>query len=184
MPSQFGQDQFLLNVFEKKSGVFLDIGASAPSLWSNTDRLEEHGWTGACFDNRVWNYRTRSAAFKIEDVTLKSYSQWWDDLKRHARFGYFDYLSLDVDDNTNAALSTLPFHLFKFRVIQVEHDYYRVGSWLRDFQRTYLKLLGYQLVRPDVCFAPGHPFEDWWALPEMGIEPKRGNLLVEEACEL
>lgn len=184
MSSQFGQDEFLLNVFKDKEGVFLDIGSSSPSMWSNTKRLEEQGWTGCCFDMQVWNYQNRKASFQIGDVTLKSYDQWWNDLKRHAVLGYFDYLSLDVDNNTNAALSTLPFHLFKFKVIQIEHDYYRVGSWLRDFQRTYLNLLGYKLVRPNVCFAPDHPFEDWWALPEMQIEPKPENLSVEEACKL
>jgi FkbM family methyltransferase len=45
--SQHGEDDFILNYFERKqAGFYVDIGASHPFRLSNTYLLYQHGWRG------------------------------------------------------------------------------------------------------------------------------------------
>ena len=45
--SQFGEDQFLAELFaDKPSGFYVDVGAFHPFRWSNTCLLYQRGWTG------------------------------------------------------------------------------------------------------------------------------------------
>merc|ERR1719408_983873 len=62
--SDEGQDEWVLeNSMQKdakKAGTFLDIGARDGDFFSNTRRLEQHGWTGTC----VEPFPTRFSDFK------------------------------------------------------------------------------------------------------------------------
>jgi FkbM family methyltransferase len=48
MPSEYGQDQWVIGLTEGKKGFFLDTGAGHPVDGSNTDVLEKAGWDGIC----------------------------------------------------------------------------------------------------------------------------------------
>ncbi len=48
--SQFGQDVFVNNFFNKKDGIFVDVGANYPVNGSNTYLLEQNGWTGLAIE--------------------------------------------------------------------------------------------------------------------------------------
>ena len=57
---------------------------------------------------------------------------------------------------------SIPLDKFRFASITFEHDRYSQGNSVRNLQRQHLRKLGYVLVRGDVTWKPGHPFEDWW----------------------
>ena len=44
--SQFGEDKLIFDYFNKKNGVFVEIGANDPILLSQTYLFERSGWTG------------------------------------------------------------------------------------------------------------------------------------------
>jgi len=48
--SQYGISQWVYELFDKKPGVFLEIGGSMPDNQSNTKFLEDNGWTGLCVE--------------------------------------------------------------------------------------------------------------------------------------
>jgi hypothetical protein len=78
---------------------------------------------------------------------------------------------VDVDENTLATLQVLPLDDYRFSVITIEHDAYRLGDTLRNEERVILEKYGYVRLFSDVlvplgCGAGGdHPFEDWWIDP-------------------
>lgn len=45
--SQFGEDRLILEYFNKKDGVFVEVGAFHPIQLSQTYLLEQSGWSGA-----------------------------------------------------------------------------------------------------------------------------------------
>lgn len=48
--SQFGEDAVLQSMLKKKSGVYVDVGAFHPILYSNTYALYRRGWRGIAID--------------------------------------------------------------------------------------------------------------------------------------
>ena len=76
-----------------------------------------------------------------------------------------DYLSLDIDDHYDTILSRIPFNNHAFKIITIEHDFYRWGDKFRTAERRILTSRGYYLLCPDVCVPQG-PFEDWWIYPD------------------
>ena len=58
--SNDGQDQWVLSAAKSDTPkVFLDIGARDGSFFSNTQRLEENGWTGTCVEPFPSNFESR-----------------------------------------------------------------------------------------------------------------------------
>jgi hypothetical protein len=151
--SQAGQDVFVRLIYGPDfKGTFLDIGC-AGDLYSNTKALEEEGWTGTLVDIDPYAGHGRKEPFICGDATKCVFNF----LSKR-----IDYLSLDVDENSLAALKNLPLDTTRFSVITIEHDAYRFGDKLWPGEREILKAKGYSLVCQDVCGAPGAPFEDWW----------------------
>ena len=72
-----------------------------------------------------------------------------------------DVLSIDVDDACYETLKAVPFGDFEYKIVMVEHDFYRTPN-LRDSEREHLRARGYELICSDVIHEPGRPFEDWW----------------------
>lgn len=68
--SQFGEDQLILEYFNKKSGVFVEVGAFDPVLLSQTYLLEQNGWSGVLVEplphlaTRLRSARPRSKVFE------------------------------------------------------------------------------------------------------------------------
>jgi hypothetical protein len=176
--SQCDQDEFVdLVLDQKRGGVFVDIGCGDPVIHSNTCFLEkERGWRGVAIDkvdfrqSRDWELHRPLTAFYPKDVTTFRRKDLGAALSKGHHITSVDYLSIDCDEHSLAALKVFPFldyPFFKYlpSVITIEHDAYRFGDTLREPQRKLLKGLGYLLVCADVVCCYG-PFEDWWMSPE------------------
>jgi len=156
--SQAGQDKWIEEVLINGEGItegtFVDIGCSG-QLYSNTLGLEEIGWRGSLIDNSTeakdWCLQNRRSPFHLLDASKMPWGTEFIDR---------DYLSLDVNGASLAALMAIPLVRVRFKAITIEHDAYRFGDSLRAPQREILQKAGYTLVRPDV--SNPDPFEDWW----------------------
>ncbi len=168
--SQAWQDECIANILGfKRSGYYLDIGSNDAHQQSNSYFFEsELGWTGICveFDVRHnTSYQNRNCHLVNEDSTTIDYKSLLDGKHFPSRI---DYLSLDVDENSTATLKRLPFDSYKFSIITLEHDTYRLGTAARDEQRAILQSHGYTLLFPDILaplgcgMGPNLSFEDWW----------------------
>lgn len=163
--SQAFQDLFVLAVLnQKRDGTFLDVGCFDPKEGNNTYLLEkEYGWTGVSLDQQDCDHAERKGIFVKCDAT-KMYPQAVFDATGH----HLDYLSLDVDEDTNNALP-VALAFAKYSVITVEHDLYARGIEQQQQQRDMIRKCGYVLRVPNVYF-PGRPdmiFEDWYTAPEV-----------------
>ncbi len=167
--SQARQDVFVWEESgHKTDGTFIDIGCQHPNQNNNTYGLELVGWTGVCVDIDHYDYSKRKCQFVQADAR-----QIIPEVEHFvkSRNGVIDYLSLDCDDATFDAMTRLiPF--YKFKIITVEHDKYRVGPEPQQRIYDFLTTFGYIRKHVDVC-APvdtvspwsGQPFEDWYVLP-------------------
>lgn len=173
--SQASQDQFvycllygLLN--KEDDGYYFEIGAGHPSSANNSYFFEkELGWKGISIDiahefKEMW-YSTRQNSLLIEDARQCNYQSV---LKTFPRT--IDYLSLDIDDDYDVVLRGIPFTDYIFKIITIEHDFYRFGDKYREAERNILTSLGYYLLCPDVMvfFKDEYRiFEDWWIHPSV-----------------
>jgi hypothetical protein len=157
--SQVGQDCFAWGMNGGKPGTFLDIGCGHPTAYSNTYGLELVGWEGVCVDihrEPAWDspVNPRKPTLIIGDATK------WETLKPLQRRS-FDYISIDCDEKSLAALETIFELEISAQCITIEHDRYRLGDAQREGQRKLLRYYLYGLARGDVLWE-GKPFEDWW----------------------
>ena len=168
LQSQFGQDRFVIHATDhKRDGTYCDIGAGQPWLFSNTLALQfSLGWRGIHCDLE-WHKeheRQREPWLNFADAFSVD---WRKALKALAPDGYIDFLSLDLEppSRTEAVLRLLPLDEFRFSIICVEHDAYRVeGEARRDRMRAMLKYHGYELI--DTAGIDGHDIDDWWVDPQ------------------
>jgi hypothetical protein len=171
--SQASQDQFvhllLYGLLDKQDdGYYLEIGAGHPLEINNSYFFEKNfGWKGTSIDisdghKNIW-YSTRHNDLLIEDATQSDYGSI---LKLFPQA--IDYLSLDIDNHYDTVLQRIPFKDHIFKVITIEHDFYKFGDQYREKEREILTSLGYYLLCPDVTiFSNGQylVFEDWWIHP-------------------
>lgn len=163
--SQAGQDSFVRFLIGDR-GTFLDIGACEPIRLSNTYALEQLGWTGWLIENDVnaiEPLRLKRRATVMELNAAEDNEWFWKQVQSN-----IDYLSLDIDAGTFAALQRIPERI-RFKVITIEHDFYRFGESLRGPERKVLTERGYVLAKPDVK-SEGMIFEDWWVSPELAAK--------------
>lgn len=162
--SEANQDEFVFNILEYKSdGYFIDIGSCHPTVVNNTYFLESVGWQGLCFDKQNWDYSCRKCKFFNYDVLKIDLSKLFEDEKVP---NIIDYLSVDIDDDSADVMEKLPIW-YGFRVITIEHDFYRLGNKLKDREQDILKNRGYYLICNDVrCLPVNGYFEDWWVNPK------------------
>lgn len=169
--SQASQDAFvytLLNEIEKKTdtGYYLEIGSADPLINSNTYFLEKTlGWKGISLEI-IPSYQTswvsiRKNPLLIEDATKTDYISLLSSFPK-----LIDYLSLDVDGEYDTILKKIPFDQYRFKVITIEHDFYRFGDIYREKERAILASFGYLLLCPDVSHPAVGSFEDWWIHPK------------------
>lgn len=166
--SQAGQDQFVGAVLDKRDGTFIEIGCSHPIELSNTYALEQElGWRGIMVDLDpnaiVACQRERISRAFWGDATK---CDWPTILASFPpKDGWYDYLSLDVDEASYLALVNLMKANPRFRVITAEHDAYQRGDRLRVPMRELLRNAGYEIMAHDV-HSNGCAFEDWHVHPE------------------
>ena len=173
--SQCQQDLFVKYVLEKKTnGFFIDIGSSHPMIYNNSFLLESaYNWRGICVDkNSQHDYSYRKSNFLNQDAKTINYQQLFTDNNYPT---VIDYLSIDTDEDSLNCFKSLPNTIFKYKVITLEHDYYRFGESLRTEERSILNGLGYHLLCSDVTYFE-HRFEDWWINPEY-IDVNKFNFL-------
>lgn len=167
------QDAFVANIlgFPRK-GFYLDIGSAHSVKHNNTFYLDLLGLKGICieFDSQ-WNstYNTRNNCLYLnKDATAIDYNLLFDTNNFSQDI---DYLSLDIDELSFSILQKLPFNRYRFKVITIEHDYYRFGDEYRKKQREFLESNGYYLLCADVYVEQptfdkeNASFEDWWVYP-------------------
>lgn len=171
--SQASQDKFvhflLYELLGKQDdGYYLEIGAGHPQSGNNSYFFEKNlGWQGVSIDidyglKKIW-YSLRKNSLLIQDALQTDYSSI---LKHFPQV--IDYLSLDIDNDYDTVLEKIPFNEHVFKIITIEHDFYRFGEKYRKNEREILESLGYYLLCPDVSiFFNGKDsiFEDWWIYP-------------------
>lgn len=175
--AQAWQDEFVNNLLNfKKNGYFLDIGSTDGMNQSNSYFFEsEMDWKGICVERGIGyneHYaKNRTCTFLNEDALEIDFRKVLEGLNAPKQI---DFLSLDIDENTAAALNRLPFDEYRFSVITCEHDSYRFGHSLRNVEREFMRHYGYYLLFGDVfvprgCYSTNpdrrEPFEDWWIDP-------------------
>jgi len=167
--SQASQDKFIYTLLydlldKQDTGYYLEIGASDPIHINNTYFFEKNlQWEGVSLDiaakfvNR-WD-SIRENPLLIEDATQTDYVAILEP------FPYIiDYLSLDIDRNYDLVLQKIPLDEYIFKVMTIEHDFYRFGDKYRKKEREILNALGYHLLCSDVSNEK-FVFEDWWIHP-------------------
>lgn len=169
--SQASQDRFVYTLLyeilnKQDTGYYLDIGAGHPKKINNSYFLEKNlGWKGVSIEISDSLYSewtsTRENPLLVEDATKSNYHAILQKFPR-----VIDYLSLDVDGSYDTILERIPFHEHIFKVLTIEHDFYRFGDIYRDKERKILSSLGYYLLCPDVSICENAPFEDWWIYPD------------------
>lgn len=193
--SQASQDKFVCIILygllhKQDQGYYLEIGGADPIYNNNSWFFEKNfQWKGVSIDidtnhQKSWIAYRKNKLF-IEDAIKCDY------LKMLNSFPHtIDYLSLDIDGYYDKVLERIPFNNYIFKVITIEHDYYRYGDLFREKERQILTSLGYYLLCPDVSNG-GNIFEDWWiypkALPEnvfsalvlLDLKAKEGEAAVQ-----
>jgi hypothetical protein len=155
----------LYGFLEKQDpGYYLEIGAGEPIYINNSYFFEKHlNWKGVSLDisqGLVEKWRAaRKNPLRIEDALTADYTEILQPFPKT-----LDYLSLDVDGQYVDVLKRVPFEAYIFKVITIEHDFYRFGELYREEERRILQSLGYHLLCPDVSHS-GFSFEDWWIHP-------------------
>lgn len=167
--SQASQDEFVYSILytlldKQDPGYYVEIGAGEPIDINNTYFFETAlGWKGISIDiskdlSGRW-YPVRKNLLLSEDATLSNYPMLLQNAPQ-----VIDYLSLDVDGYYDTVLEKLSSAKRIFKVITIEHDFYRYGDQYRKKEREILTSQGYHLLCPDVCHT-GKAFEDWWIHP-------------------
>jgi len=172
--SQCYQDMFVLSCADGKTeGRYIEIGAGHPHISNNTMLLELFGWKGVGLDIRqheIELYSEQRKNFIADgDATKVDYVE----LLQETELDYptFDYLQVDCDPPRVSfnALKKIPHDKYKFAAITFEHDKYTSedGELVQTESREFLTNLGYVLVVDDISVDDSHPFEDWWAHPDL-----------------
>ena len=159
--SQCQQDLCVLEIFNKP-GIYLDIGCREPIKHSNTYLLEQIGWWGVCIDREEFNFSERSCTYIVGDAM---------EVIRTLDNKEYDYISLDIDCNTNDALDSIIKNKITFKFLTIEHDIYRLPESFRAYQRSVLYDNGYKPlflnIQPNWDY--NIVFEDWWYDPKASL---------------
>ena len=149
---------------------YLEIGSAHPEQVSNTFALEKSGWTGCSIEidpDLVNEFsKIRQGNVICADALSLDYRDLLIKLEFPPQIGY---LQIDIDpaETSLKCLTSIPFNDYQFATITFEHDSYVSGAAVKNESRNFLHKMGYVLVRKDVEWAPGKPFEDWWVHPEL-----------------
>ena len=181
--SQCYQDMFVLSMLDGKPyGTFCEIGAGHPVISNNTALLESRfAWNGIGFEIKeheadLYNEH-RKAPIALGDATTADFDVLFEEVKLGPTF---DYLQVDCEPSRVTFDSMLKINLdkYKFAVITFEHDKYNDGDSVQNESRQYLQDRGYVLIADDISVDDQHPFEDWWAHPDL----VDGNIIAAMKC--
>ena len=171
--SKHFQDLFVLAVHRgKRNGSYLEIGSGDPFIHSNTALLEkEFGWKGISMDiSSSLCYKFKENRHNTVICADAREVPFADLLDKHCMDQKIDYLQIDCDEASIDVIKNIPFDQYKFGVVTLEHDAYRLGTDLRDEMRALLKSHGYELFVNDVAFTETCSYEDWYIHPDV-VQP-------------
>ena len=168
--SQANQDEFVCTILydllgKQDAGTYLEVGAGEPVYNNNTYVLEKNcGWQGVSIDISEglmsrW-YAARGNSLLSTDAIELDYLSVLEGFPN-----VIDYLSLDIDGYYDIVLRKVLLSKRKFKVITIEHDFYRFGDIYRSKEREILSAHGYYLLCADVSHNEC-AFEDWWIHPD------------------
>jgi hypothetical protein len=193
------QDEFVYHLLAKHlktPGFFLDVGCAGPCGANNTYVLEKYlQWEGLAFDigdvekDEGWHEHRRAKFYQV-DATSKAFTTLLRNLVGNR---IVDYISLDVDfgtrQHTHLALQRIIDADVKFKIMTLEHEYFKYGDLVTYPTRKILKEKGYQMLFENVCFpdGPGRDgWEDWWIdpklIPHENIMRIGGKNLIYHEC--
>jgi len=165
------QSQFVYLLLGDK-GTFLDVGCgnmSGEPCSSNTAWLYDLGWRGISMElNEIWA-REAKEMFAPENIILQGDCLAFDWGKTFEHFNMpktFDYVSIDIDGGSAAALHRFLNSGYKAKILHVEHDLYSNGGEQRKEVLTDLMTYqtDYRLTVENVglSFCTKNYLEDWW----------------------
>lgn len=168
------QDIFVYTLLGNK-GYYLDIGAGDGAglpCASNTYWLEEIGWTGILIEydpqytSEARKLRPNSRFFCENALTL-DYKQLF---KACNTPKVIDYLSIDIEPTSLAALERFPFDEYDFKILTIEHDLYNMPQGIFEKRRLNLWMQNKPYIRivEDVglSYRTTHFLEDWYINPK------------------
>jgi hypothetical protein len=166
--SQFWQDIFIYNFFEKKPGFYVELGCYDGSTThvSNSLLLEENGWDGIGVDIDkidIFNSFRKGKGVRA-DLTKISVQEI---LKENNAPETIDYLSYDVDQALKISLEKIDLSSFKFKIIHFEHnEYSHEYSGLKSQAYEKFTNAGYIRFIDNLIGENSIAVEDWYFHPE------------------
>ena len=167
--SRHFQDMFVLSILDgQKNGTFVEIGSGHPELFNNTLLLEkEFGWKGISLDNseRMCHIfsRSRNSSLVLADAANTDYKLLF---KQHCLEQRIEFLRINAEHASLAALKAIPFDKHEFSVLQFQHNAVWWGAEIREESRKILSKIGYILMVSDVAVDEKSSYEDWWVHPD------------------
>ena len=163
--SKHFQDMFVLACLDgKRKGTYLEIGAGNPFTHNNTALLEtEFDWKGISIEwsaHLAYDFAQRRSNTIINANALDI--DFEDLLVKHCMENTIDFLQIDTDETSIQVLRNMPFHRYKFNVVQFEHDAYRLDDAIRQEARQIMRDAGYEIVAQNISFRPDVEYEDWF----------------------
>jgi hypothetical protein len=184
------QSQFVYLLLGDK-GTFLDVGCgnmSGEPCSSNTAWLYDLGWRGMGMElNETWAKEAKEM-FAPESIILQGdclsvdWKKIFDDLEMPK---VFDYVSIDIDHGSAAALHRFLNSGYKAKILMVEHDRYSVGGEQRKALLEDLMeyQIDYRMVVENVglSFCTKNYLENWWINSETDfLIPEIHNMFWKE----
>ena len=167
--SRHFQDMFVLSILNgRRDGTFVEIGSGHPELFNNTLLLEkEFGWKGISLDNseRMCSIfsRNRNSTVVLANAANTDYRALF---KQNCLEQRIDFLRINAELASIAALKAIPFDKHEFSVLQFQHNAIWWGSEIREESRKLLSKIGYILMVSDVAIDEKSSYEDWWVHPD------------------
>lgn len=178
------QDLFIQLLLGNK-GYYVDIGAgdgSREPCASNTYWLEELGWTGILieYDPQYVKEGRRlrpNSHFVNTNALTVDYKQLFQQCNAPK---VIDYLSIDIEPSSLAALVRFPFDEYDFKVLTIEHDLYNMpyGVVQKRELSLYMKDKNYVKIVEDVGLVDSTTrfLEDWYINPKYLHEYRVSNI--------
>lgn len=172
--SQFYQDIFVYNFFEKKPGFYVELGCYDGSAQhvSNSLYLEEKGWDGIGIDidkiNIFNSFRKGKGVYA--DLTKASIQSI---LKENNAPKIIEYLSYDIDQALKQSIEMLDLREFKFKLIHFEHNLYSPEyNGLKKMAYDKFSSAGYIRFIDNLLGENGVAVEDWYINPDY-VDPDK-----------
>lgn len=168
------QDLFVQLLLGDK-GYYVDIGAGDGAglpCASNTYWLEERGWTGILIE---YDPQYTSEGMKVRPgshfVCTNALTVDYKQLFRQCNAPkVIDYLSIDIEPTSLAALARFPFDEYDFKVMTIEHDFYNMPQGIVEKRNLtqWMKDKPYVRIVEDVglSYRSTYWLEDWFINPK------------------